>query len=101
MAQCRWLVKEVLPPRKQMMALSATYSETLLQELEALMTDPCHVMLCRDTVSLLGVKQFFQELPGDSCTTLSAPTSDGQQMCEQAGMRPQRGTQCAHSEHRI
>ena len=93
MAQCRWLVKEVLPPRKQLMALSATYSETLLQELEALMTDPRHVMLCGDTVSLLGVKQFFQELPGDFCTTLPAPASDGQQTYEQTCMRPQRSPQ--------
>ena len=34
------------------------------QELDGLMEEPHHVMLCPETVSLLGVKQFYQELPG-------------------------------------
>ena len=33
-------------------------------ELDALTEEPHHVMLCPETVSLLGVQQFFQELPG-------------------------------------
>lgn len=58
------MAKEVLPKRKQVLALSATYSPALLAELDGLMSEPHHVMLCPETVSLLGVKQFFVELSG-------------------------------------
>lgn len=71
----RRVVKSVLPARKQVVALSATYSEALLAELEGLMTEPHHVMLCRDSVSLLGVKQFYQELPGALSRPLHASLS--------------------------
>ncbi len=61
----RYVAKEVLPLRKQVLALSATYSPGLLEELDGLMAAPHHVMLCPETVSLLGVSQFFVELPGE------------------------------------
>jgi hypothetical protein len=57
-------VGEVLPKRKQVIALSATYTPPLLAEVESLMAHPQHVMLCTDTVSLLGVRQFYSLLPG-------------------------------------
>ena len=40
-------------------------------ELDALTEEPHHVMLCPETVSLLGVKQYFDELPGMACMLLA------------------------------
>lgn len=59
----RYLAKTMLPKRKQVLALSATYPPALLAELDDLTDEPHHVMLCPETVSLLGVKQFFHQLP--------------------------------------
>lgn len=59
-------VLERAPQKKQIMALSATYSPESLVALEALMTQPQHVMLCQSTVALLGIRQYFQEIPCDN-----------------------------------
>lgn len=42
------------------MAFSATYTPELLAELEPLMKRPQRVMMCEETVSLVGVKQFYR-----------------------------------------
>ena len=47
-----------------MLAVSATYTPALLQQLEALMTQPQRVLLSPDTTSLLGVRQFYSLVPG-------------------------------------
>lgn len=61
---CRW-IHDVLPKRKQVLALSATYTPALLSQLEELMREPRRVLLCPDTVSLLGVRQFYSLAPGE------------------------------------
>ena len=46
--------------------MSATYTPALLEQLEALMTQPQRVLLSPDTTSLLGVRQFYSLVPGTS-----------------------------------
>lgn len=46
--------------------MSATYTPALLDQLEALMTQPQRVLLSQDTTSLLGVRQFYSMVPGAS-----------------------------------
>ncbi len=46
------------------MAFSATYTDELLSDLEPLMKRPQRVMLCAETVSLEGVRQFYVLVPG-------------------------------------
>lgn len=52
-----------LPLNKQMLALSATYSEDVAKVAERLMRSPNHVRLGRDSLALLGVNQFVRLLP--------------------------------------
>ena len=42
-----------------MLAISATYTPELLEDLEPLMKRPQRIMLCSETVSLSGVRQFY------------------------------------------
>lgn len=56
-------IYDALPERKQVLAFSATYTPSLLEDCEALMEDPKRVMLCDDTVSLKGVRQYHVLLP--------------------------------------
>lgn len=44
-------------------------------ELDGLTEEPHHVMLCPETVSLLGVKQYFDELPGTPLVLLAWVTA--------------------------
>jgi len=48
----------------QVLALSATFSAEALAGVEALMRRPQRVMLAPDSVSLLGVRQFYALVPG-------------------------------------
>jgi hypothetical protein len=41
-------------------------------ELDALTEEPHHVMLCPETVSLLGVKHFFHEVSGTASVLLTS-----------------------------
>ena len=52
------------------MAFSATYTDELLENLEPLMKRPQRVMTCSETVSLLGVAQFYV-----LCDDPSAPSA--------------------------
>eukprot|EP00955_Chlamydomonas_euryale_P055772 356209-Chlamydomonas_euryale.AAC.2 len=71
------------------MAFSATYSEALLADLEPLMKRPQRVMLCPESVSLAGVRQFYVEVPaaaaaaagGPGCCDLNSTGRDGIFMC--------------------
>ncbi len=47
-----------------MLALSATFSAEALAGAEALMRRPQRVLLAPDSVSLLGVRQFYALVPG-------------------------------------
>lgn len=58
----RQIVMEVILHKKQIIALSATYSTAALATLESLMTHPQRVMLCHSTVALLGIRQFYHEI---------------------------------------
>lgn len=46
--------------RVQVMALSATYTPALLEDLEPLMKRPQRVMLCEESVALNAVAQFYR-----------------------------------------
>ncbi|MEW5310630.1 MAG: hypothetical protein WDW38_002409 [Sanguina aurantia] len=59
-----WLYDQ-LPRRKQVMAFSATYTPELLAELEPLMKRPQRVMMCEQSVSLVGVVQFYRLVGGE------------------------------------
>ncbi|KAK9823568.1 hypothetical protein WJX72_003866 [[Myrmecia] bisecta] len=63
-ADVQWL-HAVLPKRKQVMAFSATYDPQLLRQIEGMMRKPHRVMLCEETVSLVGVRQFYALVAGD------------------------------------
>ena len=63
----------MLPKRKQMLALSATYTPALLSQLEELMRQPRRVLLCPDSVSLLGVRQFYSLAPGEALLSFKSP----------------------------
>ena len=43
----------------KVLAFSATYTPELLEDLEPLMKRPQRIMLCSDTTSLEGVRQFY------------------------------------------
>ncbi|KAF5829366.1 hypothetical protein DUNSADRAFT_16187 [Dunaliella salina] len=57
-ADVTWIY-DLLPRRKQVMALSATYTPALLEDLEPLMKRPQRVMLCEESVALHAVSQFY------------------------------------------
>ena len=46
-----------------MLAFSATYTPELLEDLEPLMKRPQRIMLCSETTSLEGVRQFYVLVP--------------------------------------
>lgn len=48
----------------QVLAFSATYTPELQRIIEGLMTNPQRVLLASDTVSLLGVRQYYKLVPG-------------------------------------
>lgn len=58
------------------MAFSATYTPELLAELEPLMKRPQRVMMCEETVSLVGVKQFYR-LVGEAQPPMAAEQQQG------------------------
>ncbi|XP_064633186.1 uncharacterized protein LOC135491331 isoform X2 [Lineus longissimus] len=60
--QINWIYS-TLPDNKQMVALSATYPEYLANHLTAYMRNPTFVRLNTLDPALLGIKQFYQELP--------------------------------------
>lgn len=60
-----------LPKSRQVLALSATYTKPALDRLHAMMSNPQHVFLCQDTVSLMGVWHYIMN-PNSSVT----PPSD-------------------------
>ena len=55
-----------------MLALSATFTEAALGALHGLMPDAQRIFLAADTISLLGVQQFYVTLPG-ACSGLHWP----------------------------
>lgn len=59
---------EALPAQRQVLALSATYSRDTMAQLRALMRLPAEVLLCEDSVALLGVRQLYQLLPPRATT---------------------------------
>lgn len=61
----------MLPERKQVCAFSATYSKTLLRDLEQLMRSPQKVMLCESTTALQGVRQFYSLINANAETKLA------------------------------
>eukprot|EP00873_Tetraselmis_striata_P041722 jgi/Tetstr1/461986/TSEL_007059.t1 len=63
-----WLKQSLPAQQLQTLALSATYTPEMLEQLESWMVEPQRVMLCEETVSLKGVKHFFVQMdapPGE------------------------------------
>ncbi|KAK9790952.1 hypothetical protein WJX73_010259 [Symbiochloris irregularis] len=58
-AEDLWWINDVLPKDKQVMAFSATFSDKSLAEVGEYMASPERILLDRDDVSLLGVRQFY------------------------------------------
>jgi superfamily II DNA/RNA helicase len=55
---------QALPQRKQVIAVSATYTPELLNIVRGYMRDPQEVRLVKETASLKGVRQFYQVVGG-------------------------------------
>ncbi|KAJ8047400.1 putative ATP-dependent RNA helicase DDX20 [Holothuria leucospilota] len=62
-ASVNWIYHQ-LPENKQMLALSATYPESLAQQLTNYMRDPTFVRLNPRDLTLQGIKQFYKIVPG-------------------------------------
>eukprot|EP00798_Chlamydomonas_sp_ICE-L_P008552 gene8552-33985_t len=82
-------IYDQMPRRKQVMAFSATYTKDLLDDLEPLVKKPQRVMLCEETVSLVGVKQFYglvgeEGTRGAALGSESVPGADGLVACSGA-----------------
>ena len=58
----RSTIMEYLPPRRQTLVFSATFSASLESTLERLMHSPMRVRLDAETPSLLGISQFWCEV---------------------------------------
>lgn len=65
----------LLYPMLQVLALSATYTPELLADLEPLTKRPQRVMLCEETVSLKGVRQFYKLVGVGPAVTGAAATA--------------------------
>ncbi|XP_078595311.1 uncharacterized protein LOC144872739 [Branchiostoma floridae x Branchiostoma japonicum] len=63
--QINWIYSS-LPDNKQMVALSATYPESLAHHLQVYMRDPTFVRLDIQDLSLKGIKQFYSVIPQQS-----------------------------------
>ncbi|KAK9768541.1 hypothetical protein K7432_000752 [Basidiobolus ranarum] len=59
-----------LPPKKQSMAFSATYDNELLEKINRFVNMPQYIMLCSDTPSLEGVRQFYEIVPSEGNSTV-------------------------------
>uniref|UniRef100_A0A8C4NHI9 RNA helicase n=1 Tax=Eptatretus burgeri TaxID=7764 RepID=A0A8C4NHI9_EPTBU len=57
--QINWIYSS-LPANKQMLALSATYPESMAQQLNNYMREPAHIRLDPTDMQLLGVHQFYR-----------------------------------------
>ena len=58
----------VLPTRRQMLAVSATFTKELLDYLGTIMHKPSMVSVVKDSVALKGVRQFFLDVLPDAGT---------------------------------
>ncbi|NP_001116795.1 probable ATP-dependent RNA helicase DDX20 [Danio rerio] len=63
--QINWIYSS-LPANKQMLALSATYPESLAQQLSRYMREPTFVRLNPTDPGLLGLKQYYKIVPSHS-----------------------------------
>ena len=58
-----------LPVTRQILALSATYTPSVAEQLKGLMHQPHEIMLCAETTSLLGIAHYYKKI--------TAPGGDG------------------------
>ncbi|KAH7619074.1 hypothetical protein Ndes2526B_g06027 [Nannochloris sp. 'desiccata'] len=69
-----------IPVTRQILALSATYTPTVAEQLKGLMHQPHEVMLCAETTSLLGIAHYYKAITasdgGADGGTSSALSSD-------------------------
>ena len=69
----------VLPTRRQMLAVSATFNKDLLEYLETIMHKPSMVSVVKDSVALKGVRQFFLDvLPAEDSAQGAPAEGQGQ-----------------------
>jgi len=69
-----------IPVTRQILALSATYTPSVAEQLKELMHQPHEVMLCAETTSLLGIAHYYKDVAaaaaGGRGGTSSAVSSD-------------------------
>jgi superfamily II DNA/RNA helicase len=53
-----------IPQSRQILALSATYTPSIAEQLKGLMHQPHEVMLCSTTTSLLGIAHYYKNVDG-------------------------------------
>lgn len=73
----------------QVLALSATYTPELLADLEPLMKRPQRVMTCSDSVSLLGVRQFYVPVPVPAAAAAAGEQQAGAQQAAVGASGPE------------
>jgi superfamily II DNA/RNA helicase len=92
------------PTRGQVLAFSATYTPGLLADLEPLVRRPQRVLLCEDTVSLAGIRQFYRLVappPADPAAAPQQGASQQQQGAPHEGEAEQgSATEASEAEQR-
>jgi ATP-dependent RNA helicase DDX20 len=69
----------VLPTRRQVLAVSATFTKELLSYLDTIMHKPHMVSVVKDSVALKGVRQFFFDVhPPDTASNLGTEIGSSQ-----------------------
>jgi len=89
-------VHEQLPSKKQVLAFSATYTPSLLADIEPLMHRPQKVLLCQETVSLQGIRQFYKVLlpqPAAAAAADQQQQQEPQQQQQQQEPQQQQGVE--------
>ena len=91
---------EAVPPKRQLLALSATYAPAALQQLRGLMGGrQQEVLLCCEDTSLLAVRQCYRMLPPSGAA--DEATAAGQASSAQHAAAAEEGSFGPHFEARL
>jgi ATP-dependent RNA helicase DDX20 len=93
---------EAVPPKRQLLALSATYAPAALQQLRGLMGGrQQEVLLCCEDTSLLAVRQCYRMLPAPDTACEGAHQQQQQQQQQQQAAAASEGGFGPHFEARL
>lgn len=87
------LCHPIITALPQVLAFSATYTAGLLGDLEPLMKRPQKVLLCEETVSLQGIRQFYRLVSGPEEGSLEQPAGSHAASSTAANMQQQEQDQ--------